>query len=76
MYGQSCPRAIEESVLGRIRDAQPGMFDSFGVTADKTYRQVDVIQSTVERIGMTAPPGKSPSGFMPLPITTGEEATK
>jgi site-specific DNA recombinase len=50
--GKSLPAgAIEESVLGRIREAQRGIFDpSEWEQMDRT-RQVEAIQAIVERIG-------------------------
>ena len=50
--GKSLPAgAIEESVLGRIREAQHGIFDpSEWEQMDRT-RQVEAIQAIVERIG-------------------------
>jgi hypothetical protein len=50
--GKSLPaRAIEESVLGRIREAQRGILDpSEWGQMDRT-RQVEAIQAIVERIG-------------------------
>jgi site-specific DNA recombinase len=50
--GKSLPaRGIEESVLGRIREAQPGILDpSEWGQMDRT-RQVEAIQTIVERIG-------------------------
>src|ERR1017187_1247270 len=50
--GKSLPaRGIEESVLGRIREAQHGILDpSEWAQMDRT-RQVEAIQAMVERIG-------------------------
>ena len=50
--GKSLPaRAVEESVLGRIREAQPGILDpSQWEQMDRT-RQVEALQAIVERIG-------------------------
>jgi site-specific DNA recombinase len=50
--GKSLPaRAIEESVLKRVRDSQPGLFEaSKWENLDRT-RQVEAIQAVVERVG-------------------------
>lgn len=44
-------RGIEESVLGQIRQAQGGIFDSSPWTQMDRTRQVEAIQAIVERIG-------------------------
>jgi site-specific DNA recombinase len=50
--GNSLPaRAIEESVLRRIREAQPGPFDPSGWEQTDRARQIEAIQAAVERIG-------------------------
>jgi site-specific DNA recombinase len=50
--GKSLPAgAIEESVLGRIREAQGGTLDPFEWEQMDRSRQVEAIQAIVERIG-------------------------
>jgi hypothetical protein len=44
-------RAIEESVLGKLRETQRGTFDLDAWEQMERVRQVEAIQSTVERIG-------------------------
>jgi site-specific DNA recombinase len=44
-------RAIEESVLGRIREGQPGIFEPAVWEQLDRARQVQAIQAIVERIG-------------------------
>jgi site-specific DNA recombinase len=44
-------RAIEESVLGRIREAHPGTFDPAEWEQMERTRQVEAIQAIVERVG-------------------------
>jgi site-specific DNA recombinase len=44
-------RAIEESVLGKLREEQPATFDLDAWEQMERVRQVAAIQSTVERIG-------------------------
>jgi len=73
--GKSLPaRAIEESVLSRIRDTWHGMFDpSEWQRMDRT-RQVEAIQATVERVGYDGAARQISIRFHPAAITTGEEA--
>jgi hypothetical protein len=74
--GKSLPaRAIEESVLGRIRDAQHGMFDPSQWQQMDRSRQVEIIQSTVERVGYDGAARQVSIRFHPAAITTSEEAT-
>ena len=50
--GKSLPaRAIEESVLGRIREAQHGVLDPAAWQQMDRAGQVEAIQAIVERIG-------------------------
>jgi site-specific DNA recombinase len=50
--GKSLPaRAIEESVLARIRDAQPAVFDAAGWEEMDRTRQVEAMQAIVARVG-------------------------
>ena len=44
-------RAIEESVLGRIREENPGAFDPAEWEQMDRVRRVEAIQSVVERVG-------------------------
>ena len=44
-------RAIEESVLNRLREAQPALFGAAGWEQMNRTRQVDVIGGLVERVG-------------------------
>ena len=44
-------QAIEESVLGRIREGQHGVFEPTHWEQMDRARQVDAMKSTVERIG-------------------------
>ena len=44
-------RAIEESVLGRIRETHHGVFDSAEWEQIDRARQVEGIQTVVERVG-------------------------
>ena len=45
------PRAIEESVLGRIREVNPGAFDPTEWEQMDRFRRVEAIQAVVERVG-------------------------
>ena len=66
-------RGIEESVLGRIREAQPGIFDpSEWEQMDRT-RQVEALQAIVERVGYDGAARQVCIRFLPAPIA-GEEA--
>jgi hypothetical protein len=50
--GKSLPaRAIEESVLGRIRESQPGVLDPAEWQQMDRAGQVEAIQALVDRIG-------------------------
>jgi hypothetical protein len=44
-------RAIEESVLGRIREEKPGVFDPADWEQMDRVRRVEAIQGVVERVG-------------------------
>jgi hypothetical protein len=72
--GKSLPaRVIEESVLGRIRDAQHGMFDlSEWQRMDRT-RQVEAIHAVVERVGYDGAARQISIRFHRGVITAGEE---
>ena len=74
--GKSLPaRAIEQSVLGRIREAQRGIFDpSEWEKMDRT-RQVEAVQAIVERIGYDGTARQISIKFHASAITAaGEEA--
>ena len=47
-------RAIEESVVGRIREAHGGLFDPSGWNKMDRARQVEAVQDIVERVGYDA----------------------
>jgi hypothetical protein len=72
--GKSLPaRAVEESVLGRIRDARHGTFDpSEWHQMDRT-RQVEAIHAVVERVGYDGAARQISIRFHPAVMTTGEE---
>jgi Zn-dependent M32 family carboxypeptidase len=74
--GKSLPaRAIEESVLGRISEAQRGTFDpSEWEQMDRT-QQVETIQAIVERVGYDGAARQISIRFHPTGTTSaGEEA--
>jgi site-specific DNA recombinase len=72
--GKSLPaRGIEESVLSRIRDAQPGRCDSTGWEQMDRTRQVEAMQAVVERIGYDGTAGQISIRFHSAPITVGGE---
>jgi site-specific DNA recombinase len=74
--GKSLPaRAIEDSVLGRIRDTRHGTFDSSEWQQLDRARQVEAIQATVERVGYDGAARQISIRFHPAPMTTGKEAT-
>jgi len=67
--------AIEESVLGRIREAQRGVFDSPEWEQIDRTRQVEAIQAIVERIGYDGTTRQISIRFHPPAITAaGEES--
>jgi site-specific DNA recombinase len=73
--GKSLPaRAIEESVLGRIREIRPGTFDpSAWEQLDRT-RQVEAIQALIQRVGYDGAARQISIRFHPSPNTAaGEE---
>jgi hypothetical protein len=74
--GKSLPaQAIEESVLGRIRDAQHGRFDpSEWQQMDRT-RQVEAIHAVVERIGYDGTARQISIRFHANATMAGEETT-
>jgi hypothetical protein len=73
--GKSLPAgAIEESVLGRIREAQHGIFDpSEWEQMDRT-RQVEAIQAIVERIGYDGTVRQISIRFHQPAVRVGQEA--
>jgi Recombinase zinc beta ribbon domain len=72
--GKSLPaRGIEESVLGRIREAQGGILDpSAWGQLDRT-RQVEAIQAIVERIGYDGTARQISIRFHPPAIPAAEQ---
>ncbi len=74
--GKSLPaRAIEESVLGRVREAQRGIADhSEWEQMDRT-QQVEAVQAIVERVGYDGAAGQISIRFHPPAVTAapGEE---
>jgi site-specific DNA recombinase len=78
----SCPakslpaHAIEESVLGRIREAQPGTFDPAEWEQMDRTRRVEAIQAIIEKIGYDGSARQICIRFRPLPIPpAGDEAS-
>ena len=68
-------RMIEESVLGRIREAQRGIFDSPEWEQMERTQQIEAIQARVERIGYDGTDQQISIRFHPPAITAaGEEA--
>jgi site-specific DNA recombinase len=61
-------RAIEESVLGRIRGAQPGILDPFEWDQMDRTRQVEVMQGIVERIDYDGTARQVSIRFLPTPV--------
>jgi hypothetical protein len=59
-------RAIEESVLGRIREAQPGIFERSEWEQMDRARQVEAIQVTIERAGYDGAARQVSLRFHPL----------
>ena len=66
---------IEESVLGRIREAQRGIFDSPEWEQMERTQQIEAIQARVERIGYDGTDQQISIRFHPPAIpAAGEEA--
>ena len=66
-------RGIEESVLGQIREAQRGIPDpAVWEQMDRT-RQVEAMQTIVERVGYDGVARQISIRFHPAAITTGPE---
>src|SRR5712691_8355614 len=73
--GKSLPaRAIEESVLGRIREAQPGIFDPPEWEQMDRTRQVEAVQAVIERIGYDGAARQISIRFHEPAVTAGGEA--
>jgi hypothetical protein len=66
-------RGIEESVLRRIGEAQPGLFDPSGWEQTDRARQIEAIQTTVERIGYDGVARQISIRFHPGAITAAVE---
>ncbi len=68
-------RGIEESVLGRIREAKRGLFDASEWEQLDRNRQVETVQSMVERVGYDAAARQISIRFQPAAIAAkGQEA--
>jgi len=75
--GKSLPaRAIEESVLGRIREAQQGVLDPAEWEQMDRTRQVEALQGIVERIGYDGAARQISIRFRKPAITTAEQETR
>ena len=61
-------------MLGQIREAQPGIFDSAEWERMDRTQQVEAIQAIVERIGYDGAARQISIRFRPPAITTGQEA--
>ena len=62
-------------MLGRIREAQRGIFDASEWERMDRTRQVEAIQAIVERVGYDGAARQISIRFHPFPITAaGEEA--
>jgi hypothetical protein len=74
--GKSLPaRALEESVLGQIREAQRGVFDSCEWEQMDRTRQIEAIRAIVQRIGYDGVKRKISIRFHPVAFpAAGEEA--
>jgi site-specific DNA recombinase len=73
--GKSLPaRAIEESVLKRLREAQPAQFGASEWEHADRKQQVETIQTFVERVGYDGAAKQISIRFHPAAIATGEEA--
>ncbi len=69
-------RAIEESVLGRVREAQRGIADhSEWEQMDRT-QQVQAVQAIVERVGYDGAARQISIRFLPPTITAAGEETR
>jgi hypothetical protein len=68
-------RAIEESVLQRLRDAQPERFGAAEWEQLDRRQQVEVMQTFVERVGYDGAARQISIRFHPAAITTDEETT-
>ena len=68
-------RAIEESVLKRLRDAQPARFGASEWEQLDRRQQVAAMQTSIERVGYDGAAKQISIRFHPAAITTGEEAT-
>jgi nitroreductase len=67
--GKSHPaRAIEESVLKRLREAQPARFGAFEWEQMDCMRQVEAIQLFVERVGYDGAARQISIRLRPVPI--------
>jgi site-specific DNA recombinase len=74
--GKSLPaQAIEESVLGRIRDMQHGMFDPCEWEQMDRTRQVEAIHAVVERVGYDGAARQISIRFHANATMAGEETT-
>jgi Zn-dependent M32 family carboxypeptidase len=75
--GKSLPaHSIEQSVVGRIREAQGGIFDpAEWDEADRT-RQVEAIQAVVERIGYDGTARQVSIRFHPAATLAGGEEVR
>ncbi len=65
-------RGIEESVLGRVREAQSGIFDPCTWEQTDRARHVEAIQATVERIGYDGTAREISIRFHAAAIASGE----
>jgi site-specific DNA recombinase len=68
-------RAIEESVLKRVRDAQPARFGASEWEHLDRRHQLEAMQTFVERVGYDGAAKQISIRFHAAAITTGEEAT-
>jgi hypothetical protein len=68
-------RAIEESVLKRLRDAQPARFGASEWEQLDRRQQVEAMQTFVERVGYDGAARQISIRFHPAAITTDEETT-
>ena len=69
-------QAIEESVLGRVRDAHAGIFVSSAWEKMDRARQVEAMQAIVDRVGYDATSQKVSLRFHPAAITTDEAGVR
>jgi site-specific DNA recombinase len=68
-------RGIEESVLKRLREAQPERFEASEWEPMDRARQLEAMQATVERVGYDGAARQITIRFHPAAITTSEEMT-